>query len=148
MVTSRAATVDGYLAELPADRRAAIATIRQVILDNLPDGYVETMQYGMITYIIPLERYPMTYNTQPLGYVGLASQKNYMSLYLTNVWMDPEAGRWFHDRYTASGKRLDKGKSCVRFRKLDDLPLDLIGEAIARTTVDRFIERYEAARTR
>ena len=146
MAQSKAKTVDEYLAELPADRREAIAALRQVILDHLPEGYEETMQYGMIGYVIPLERYPKTYNRQPLAYVSLASQKNYMSLYLMGVYGDAETGEWFTERYRASGKKLDMGKSCVRFKKLEDLPTELIGEAVARTTVADFIELYEASR--
>ena len=146
MAKSTAETVEEYLAELPEDRRDAIATVRQVILNNLPEGYEETMQYGMIGYVVPLERYPVTYNGQPLAYAALASQKNYMSLYLMNIYSDGEAERWFVDRYHASGKRLDMGKSCVRFRKLEDLPLELIGDTIARTPAAQFIHRYEDSR--
>lgn len=146
MAQSKAETVDEYLEELPPDRREAIASLRKVILDNLPDGYEEVMQYGMIGYVIPLERYPVTYNRQPLGYVGLASQKSYMTLYLLAVYGDRETEQWFTEQFEASGKKLDMGKSCVRFRKLEDLPIDLVGEAIARTPVADFIEQYETAR--
>ena len=146
MAQSKAETVDEYLDELAPDRREAVETVRQVILDSLPEGYEEMMQYGMIGYAIPLERYPVTYNGQPLGYVALASQKNYMSLYLMNIYGDPEAEKWFTESYKATGKRLDMGKSCVRFKSLDDLPLDLIGEAVARTLVSDFIEWYEFMR--
>ena len=143
---SDAVTVDEYLDELPEDRTEALQAVRQVILANLPDGYAEAMNWGMISYEIPLERYPTTYNNKPLAYAALASQKNYMSLYLMSVYGDSETEAWFHDRYLASGKRLDMGKSCVRFRSLDDLPLDLVGEVVARTPVEDFISRYEAAR--
>ena len=143
---SDAVTVDEYLDELPEDRTEALQAVRQVILANLPDGYAEAMNWGMISYEIPLERYPATYNNKPLAYAALASQKNYMSLYLMSVYGDSETEAWFHDRYLASGKRLDMGKSCVRFRSLDDLPLDLVGEVVARTPVEDFISRYEAAR--
>jgi hypothetical protein len=146
MATSSAKTVDQYLDEQPPERREALATVRQAILDNLPDGYEETMQYGMISYIIPFERYPITYNKQPLALASLGAQKNYMTLYLMNVYGDPEIERWFHDAYKASGKKLDMGKSCVRFKKLDDLAVNVVGEAIARTPVDAFIRRYEEAR--
>jgi uncharacterized protein YdhG (YjbR/CyaY superfamily) len=145
---SKAETVDQYIAELPPERRAPIAAVRKIVLDNLPEGYVETMQYGMIGYVIPLDRYPVTYNKQALGYIALASQKSYMSLYLMNVYGSEETERWFAQRYADSGKKLNMGKSCVRFKKLEDLPIDLIGETVARTTVDEFIERYEASRTR
>ena len=146
MAQSKAATVDEYLAEQPPDRRAALEAVRKVILDNLPEGYEETMQYGMIGYVIPQERYPATYNGKALIYAGLASQKNYMSLHLMNIYSDLETERWFVKRYEDSGKKLNMGKSCLRFKKLDDLPMDLIGETIAATSVAAFIERYEASR--
>ena len=120
--------------------------VRRLILENLPMGFQEVMQYGMISYVIPLPRYPKTYNKQPLAYVSLAAQKNYSSLYLMGVYGDPEMENWFVRRYRESKKRLDMGKSCVRFRTLDDLPLDLVGEAIARTSVEDFIQLYENAR--
>jgi len=144
MVSSDAKTPDAYLASLPPERRQALTALRDVIRANLPAGYEEGMGYGMIGYYVPLERFPDTYNGQPLSLAGIASQKRYMSLYLNTVYGDPETDRWFRERYAASGKKLDMGKSCVRFRKLDDVPLDLIGETIARTPVDRYIERYEA----
>ncbi len=146
MAQSAAQTVEEYLNELPADRREAITATRNVILEHLPEGYDETMQYGMISYVIPLERYPVTYNRLPLAYASLASQKNYMSLYLMNVYGDTETERWFTERYKASGRKLNMGKSCVRFKTLEDLPLELVGEVIARTTVVDFIKRYETAR--
>jgi len=146
MAKSAASTVDEYLAELPADRRDAIQTVRKVILANLPAGYEETMLFGMISYVSPLATYGPTYNKQPLMYASLANQKNYMSVYLMNVYADAEAERWFNEAYRATGKRLDMGKSCVRFRSLDDLPVDVIGDAIARTPVAAFIELYEASR--
>ena len=107
------------------------------------------MNFGMIVYCVPLETYPVTYNGHPLEYAALASQKNYVSVYLMDVYADPEAARWFNERYLATGKRLDMGKSCVRFRHLDDVPLALIGEAIARTSVAEFTDRvagFEAQR--
>ncbi len=146
MAQSTAKTVYEYLDELSPDRREAIATVREVILLHLPPGYEETMQYGMIGYVIPLERYPVTYNGQPLAYAALASQKNYMSVYLMNIYSDKEAEQWFVDQYKESGKKLNMGKSCLRFKKLEDLPIDLIGKAIERTKVDDFIELYEASR--
>ena len=148
MVKSNAATAEKYLAELAEDRRAAVAAVRKVILDHLPEGYEEAMQYGMIGYVIPLESYPTTYNGQPLTYAALASQKNYMTLYVMSVYSDSEKERWFVEQFEASGKKLDMGKSCVRFKKLDDLPMDLIGRAIAATSMDEFIRRYEASRPR
>ncbi|MYD35747.1 MAG: DUF1801 domain-containing protein [Dehalococcoidia bacterium] len=148
MVKSDAATVDEYLAGLPEDRREAMQAVRQVVLANLPDGYEECMAYGMIGYVVPLSRYPDTYNKQPLGLAALASQKQYMSLYLNNVYDNPETLEWFMSAYAASGKRLNMGKSCVRFRRLDDLPLDVVGQAIARTSVDDFLASYEESRNK
>lgn len=145
-MTSDAKTVKEYLDSLPDDRSEAIQAVRKVVLDNLSEGYVEVMQYGMISYVIPLSTYPVTYNKQALGLASLGSQKNYMALYLMNVYGDPETEEWFKARYKASGKKLDMGKSCVRFKSLDDLPLDLIGETISRTPVNEFILRYEKSR--
>jgi uncharacterized protein YdhG (YjbR/CyaY superfamily) len=146
MATSNATSPEEMIAALPPDRRDAIAKVREVIQANLPAGYEEGMLFGMIGWYVPLERYPDTYNKQPLGLAALANQKNYMALYLNTVYGDPETARWFRERFAASGKKLDMGKSCVRFRKLDDLPLDVIAETIARTPVDKYIEGYESVR--
>ena len=140
---SKATTVDGYLAELPADRREAIEAVRGVILENLPGGYVEAMNWGMITYQIPLDMYADTYNGQPLMFAALASQKNHMAVYLTGIYISDEAREQFEAAYRETGKRFDVGKSCVRFRKLDDLPLDLIGDTIASVAGQRLIARVE-----
>ena len=148
MVRSAAATVEEYLQELPPDRREDIQLVRELVLDNLPPGYVETMNWGMITYEIPLDRYPKTYNSQPLMYAALASQKRYMSLYLMCVYSHQESRTWFEERYRASGKKLNMGKSCVRFRRVEDLPLDVIAETIAGTSVEDYIKFYEASRKR
>jgi hypothetical protein len=144
-VRSNASTVDDYLAELPDDRREAISAVREVIRENLPAGFEEGMQYGMIGYYVPLERYPDTYNGEPLGVAGLANQKRHLALYLMGVYAE-EDDSWFRERWQSTGKKLDMGKSCVRFRRLDDLPLDVVGEAIARTSVDAFIAAYERSR--
>ncbi len=144
---SNAATVDQYLSELPDDRLEAIEAVRDVILDNLPEGFEEAMNWGMITYQVPLSRYPDTYNKQPLMMAALASQKNHMAVYLTGVYADEASRTKFRTAYQATGKRLDMGQSCVRFRKLDDLPLELIGEAIAEHSVDEFIALNERVRS-
>ena len=144
---SDAKTVAEYLSNLDGVRREAISAVRGVILDNLPDGYEEAMQFGMITYVVPLSVLANTYNGQPLMYVALASQKRYMSLYLTNVYGDESVEQWFRERYRAAGKKLDMGKSCVRFRKLDDLPLALVGEVVAKTPIADFVEVYKASRS-
>lgn len=146
MAQSKANTVSDYLAELPADRRGAIDAVRAVVLDRLPEGYEEAMQYGMIGYSVPLSRYPETYNGAPLNYVALACQKNHMAIYLMGCYGDERLARWFEAGFRKAGKKLDRGKSCVRFKELDDLPLDLIGEAVARMPVDDFIALYERSR--
>src|SRR3989344_5122804 len=146
MVSSNAKTVEQYLKELPQERREAISAVRKVILKNLPKGYEECMMFGMIGYAIPLSKYPNTYNNQPLGIAALASQKNYMSIYLMNVYGNKETEKWFKDAYKKSGKKLDMGKSCVHFKKLDDLPLDVIGKTITLTSVDELIKVYEKSR--
>ena len=148
MASSQASTVDEYLGSLPPERREVISTVREVIRRNLPPGYEETMAWGMIGYGIPLERYPNTYNGQPLGYVALAAQKNHYSLYLMGVYGDPEREKWLAEEFRTAGKKLDMGKSCVRFKKLDDLPLDAIGKVVASVPPEKYIEIYEASRAR
>jgi uncharacterized protein YdhG (YjbR/CyaY superfamily) len=145
-VRSDADSVEQYLAELPDDRRDAIETVRDVIVENLPEGYTEEMNFGMITYSVPLATYPDTYNGQPLMYAALASQKNHMAVYLSGVYADEAHRDAFLDKYRETGKRLDMGKSCVRFRRIDDLPVELIGETISGIDVDTFIEVHEASR--
>lgn len=143
---SEAQTVDEYLAELPDDRRIAIETVRDTILANLPAGFEEVMNWGMITYQVPIETFPDTYNGKPLMYAALASQKNHMAVYLTSVYSLPGQAEEFEAAYRATGKRYDMGKSCVRFRKLDDLPLELIGETIAAIDLETFVTDVEDAR--
>ena len=146
MASTTAQSPDEYIAALPPDRREAISAVRDVIRQNLPDGFEEGMEFGMISYHVPLERFPDTYNRRPLGLAALASQKNHMALYLNNVYGDRGTEAWFRQRYAASGKRLDMGKSCVRFRRLEDLPLEVIGETIARTELEDYVAHYRAAR--
>jgi hypothetical protein len=146
MVKSSATTVQGYLDELPENQRAVVSRVRQLILENLPEGYQETMNWGMITYAIPLERYPNTYNKQPLGYIALAAQKNYYALYLMGCYSDSETDLKLREGFQQAGKRLDMGKSCLRFKKLDDLPFDVLADVIASLTPDAFIQLYEQAR--
>jgi uncharacterized protein YdhG (YjbR/CyaY superfamily) len=141
---SEANTVEEYLAELPEDRREAISKVREVILANLPEGYEESMNWGMIAYEVPLSTYPDTYNGQPLAYAALASQKNHMAVYLSGIYMDEEARAKFEADYRATGKRFDVGKSCVRFRKLDDLPLPVIAEAIRYLPAEQYVARVKA----
>ncbi len=146
MVSSNAATVKEYLASLPDDRRQALSQVRKVIRKNLAPGFKEGMQYGMIGYFIPLSVYPDTYNGQPLGVVALASQKNNMAVYLMCVYANSEIETWFHAAWAKTGKKLNMGKSCVRFKKIDDVALDVIGETISKMTVENFIARYEEVR--
>lgn len=145
---SNATTVEEYLASLPQDRREAISAVRSVILDRLPDGYEEEMRWGMISYEVPLAIQPDTYNGKPLMYAALASQKRHMAVYLSGVYADATVREDFEEAYRATGKRMDMGKSCVRFRRLDDLPLEIIGEAVARYPVNDFVDLYHRARRR
>lgn len=146
MVQSKANTVKEYLDDLPADRRKEIAKVRSVVRKNLPKGYREAMGFGAICYEIPLERYADTYNKKPLGYAGLAAQKNFNTLYLMGAYGDPKQRKRLEAAFRESGKTMDMGKSCLHFRKADDLPLEAIGEIIASTPPDRMIELYEEAR--
>ena len=146
MASSKAETVEQYLQELPEDRRAVVSAVRDVVVRNLPAGYREQMGWGMISYGIPLEDYPNTYNGQPLSYAALAAQKNYYALYLTSPYQDPAQEQWLRDEFAKAGKKLDMGKSCLRFKKLDDLPLAVIGKVIASTPPAELIARHEKAR--
>jgi hypothetical protein len=148
MAHSDATTADQYLAEMPADRRATVAEIRRTILDSLPDGYVETMQYGMLTYVVPLETFADTYNGQPLGVISLANQKNHIAVYLMGVYGDDAERDWFVQAWKATGIRLDMGKSCVRVRDRDGVAFDVLGEAVRRVPPDRLIAAHDAAHGR
>ena len=145
---SEAKTVDQYIAELPDDRREAISALREVILKNLPKGYEEGMAYGMIGYHVPHGLYPAGYHCdpkQPLPFAGLASQKNHMSFYLMCAYSEPEYEKWLREAWAKSGKKLDMGKSCIRFKKLQDVPLDVVGAAIKKVSVNKWVAIYEAA---
>jgi Domain of unknown function (DU1801) len=145
---SEVKSVDEYLKSLPPDRRAAISAVREVILANLPKGYEECLHYGMIGYVVPHSLYPAGYHCNPklpLGFACLGSQKNHMSLHLMSVYGDPAAMAWFQKAWKVSGKKLDMGKACVRFKKLEDVPLDVIGQAFARTPVKNYIAAVEKA---
>ena len=142
---SKAATVEEYLAELPEDRRTAIAAVREEILKNLPAGYEEGMTYGMIGYYIPHSIYPDGYHCdpkQPVPFVNVASQKNHMAVYMFCSYIDPADKEAFLKAYEATGKKLDMGAACVRFKKLADLPLELIGSTIAKIPIERHLETY------
>jgi hypothetical protein len=145
---SKAATVKAYLAELPPDRRAAIEAVRNVILANLDRDYEEGMAYGAIGYYVPHRIYPAGYHCDPkqgLPFAGLGSQKNYMSLGLMCHYSHTGEDRWFRAAWARTGKKLDMGKCCIRFRKLEDLALDVIAEAIRRMPVKKYIEHYESS---
>jgi len=144
---SKASTVEQYLAQLPADRRAAIEGLRQVILKNLDKDYEEGIQYGMIGFYVPHHVYPAGYHCdsrQPLPFAALGSQKNYMSLHLMCVYGSTENSKWFQEAWAKTGKKLDMGKACVRFKKLEDLALDVIGEVIKRVPAKKYIEHMES----
>jgi len=146
---SKAATVKEYLASLPDDRRAAIEAVRKVILAHLDKDYEEGMQYGMIGYYVPHRVYPPGYHTDPkqaLPFAALASQKNHMAFYIMGLNGDPTLAKWFEKAWKDTGRKLDVGKSCIRFKKLDDLALDVIGEALHRLPARKYIEIYEKAR--
>lgn len=144
------ATVSQYLAALPPDRRAAVQAVRQVILKNLGKGYEEGIQYGAIGYFIPHRVYPAGYHcdpSQPLPFGGLASRKGYMAFgFMCHYWDGGTELAWFRDAWAKAGKKLDMGVCCVRFKKLEELPLDVIGEAVRRVPAKKFIELYESAR--
>lgn len=145
---SKATTVAQYLRELPDDRRKPIKTVRKVIRDNLPTGYKEGMQYGMIGYFVPHKLYPNGYHCdpeQPLPFAHLASQKNHIAVYLFGMYSEPKLSEWFIKQWKATGKKLDMGKSCIRFKKIDDVPLELIGQVIKKVPVKKMIKLYEEA---
>ncbi|MCP3976647.1 MAG: DUF1801 domain-containing protein [bacterium] len=144
---SDAKSVEDYLAELPTDRFEAITQLRELILERIPDGYEEAMNWGMITYQVPLSTYPDTYNEKPLMYAALASQKNHFAVYLSGIYQEDGKRDSFLEAYKETGKRLDVGQSCVRFRKIDDVPFEVIGDAIAAIPVSEFVSVAKAART-
>lgn len=141
------ATVAKFLGGLPKDRRDTIRAVRKVILDNLDDGYAEIMQNGAIGYVVPHSVYPPGYHcdpTQPLPYVGIVSQKHHMGVHLFCVYCSEAEQRRFREAWIKTGKKLDMGKSCVRFKKIDDVALDVIGKTIKRTPVKKFVAYYES----
>jgi len=144
---SKATTVEAYIAELPEDRQKMINEFRKVIKKNLPKGFQECMNYGMIGWVVPHSKYPGGYHCNPkdpLPFMGLASQKNSVNFYHMGIYGDPKLLKWFTDEHAkASSKKLDMGKSCVRYKKAEDIPLKLIGELAAKISVDDWISRYE-----
>ena len=146
MPTKTATTAEDYIAALPEDRRRPIAEVRLLVKKNLPKGYAEFVTGDMIYYGVPLQRFPNTYNGHPLCYIALAGQKNYCSLYLMSVYGSKKHEAALRDAFKAAGKKLDMGKSCVRFRTIDDLPMDAVGQLIASVSPDQWIEIYESSR--
>ena len=146
MVSSAATSVDAYLAELPPQRRAVVSAVRDMVNAHIPPGYEEGMAYGMIGWSVPLSRYPVTYNKQPLSYAALAAQKNNYALYLTCAEAGSGREQALRDAYAEAGRKLDMGKSCLRFKSLDELLIAPVAALIAATSVEQFIARYEASR--
>ncbi len=146
---SKAKTVAQYLKELPPDRREIVARVREVILENLDDAFEEGMQYGMIGYYVPHSVFPDGYHCdpkQPLPFAGLASQKNHLAVYLMAIYSESAEENWFRREWTKTGKKLDMGKCCVRFKKLEDVALDVIGQAIQRVSARDYIDYYVRVR--
>lgn len=148
MVSSKETTPAAYIASLPTDRRKVITAVRSIIRKRLPKGYEEAMNYGMLAYQVPLSRYPDTYNRQPLMYLALAAQKNNYALYLSCTSQDKALMGKLAAAYKADGRKPDMGKGCLRFRTLEELPLDVIGEIVASTPVERRIALHEEAMKR
>lgn len=140
---SKAATVEDYIRELPEDRRDTVIRMRELILANLPVGYEESMTWGMPTYEVPLSAYPKTYNKKPLMFLALAAQKNYYSLYLMHVYQDGEAHKRLEEAFERMGEKMNIGKSCLRFKSIDRIPLDEIAALIASMPLQDYISLYE-----
>lgn len=148
MVYSKAKTVSEYLAELEPKRQAEIEKLRQLLLSSLPAGLEEAMNWGMICYQVPLSLVPKTYNNQPLLYAAIASQKNYISLYLMPIYAFDQARAQFESAWLATGKKLDVGKSCVRFKNLDEIPLQVVSKAAGQISLAEYVKRYELIQAR
>jgi hypothetical protein len=146
MKKTDATTVEQYLTQLTPEKRQGMEQLRKLILQYLPDGYVETINWGMISYEIPLKTYPETYNGKPLSFIALAAQKNHYALYLNNVYMNPELKASLEGAFAAAGVKFDMGKSCLRVKDLDKTPLAALGKVIASTPVADFIAQYEAVK--
>jgi len=146
LVKSRAETVKEYLEELSPEKRKVVKKLRDKVLENLPIGYQETMNWGMISYEVPLTRYPDTYNKKPLMFAAIAAQKNYYSLYLTPVYQSKELEKELKEKYKETGIKVNMGKSCLRFKRIEEIPIDFIGDLISRVSIKEFIQIYEASR--
>jgi hypothetical protein len=149
MVTKRPAlTVRQWLASVPAERKHAINAVRNAVNEHLPQGYEETVDWGMLAWVVPLATLPNTHNGHPLMLAALGAHTKLMTIYLMSVYSDPKIRREFETAYKKTGKKLDMGGSCVHFKTLDDLPLDVVGDIIARVAVNEYVERYQHSRTR
>lgn len=146
MAQSKAATVAQYLSDLPPERAAIVSTVREFVNRHLPAGFDETMRFGMISWEVPLERYPNTYNGQPLNVASLAAQKHHTALYLMCVYIDPAGERLLREAYAAAAMKLDFGKSCLRFKSLDRFLPEAVIPILERSSVEAVIGSYEAAR--
>ena len=146
---STAKTADEYIASLPEDRKEAMNKLRAIFLSNLPEGFVEGMGYGMMGYDVPHSIYPNGYHCdpkQPLPFLGMASQKNFIAVYHMGIYANKELYDWFAAEYPKHCKtKLDMGKSCIRFKKMDAIPYALLGELATRMSVQDWISTYEAA---
>jgi len=144
---SSAKTVNDYLDELPKERKAAFLKLRKSILDNIPKGFDEQLSYGMLGYVVPHSIYPNGYHCNPklpLPFIAIAAQKNFIALYHMGIYVNPLLLQWFTAEYPKhSNQKLDMGKSCIRFKKLDQIPFDLIGEVVRKISVQDWIECYE-----
>ncbi|SRX75334.1 DUF1801 domain-containing protein [Aequorivita antarctica] len=144
---SRAETPDQYIAELPEDRKEVMQELRETVKKNLPKGFEETMQYGMISYVVPHSIYPDGYHckpTDPLPFLSIASQKNHIAFYHMAIYIDPKLHEWFTEEYPKHAKgKLDMGKSCIRFKNPKNIPFELLGELTTKVSVDQWISKYE-----
>jgi uncharacterized protein YdhG (YjbR/CyaY superfamily) len=145
---NKSQTVSEYLAGLPAEQRATVGKLRSFVKKHLPKGYKEQIGWGAITYAVPLKTLPDTYNGEPLCYAAIAAQKNHYSLYLMGAYGDPRQTKWMASEFKKRGKKLDMGKSCLRFKSLDDIPLDVVGEVIASKPLDEYVDTYRASRAK
>lgn len=145
---SAASTINDYLTDIPEERKPAFLKLRETILNNIPKGFIEQMSYGMIGYLVPHDLYPKGYHCNPklpLPFVNIASQKNFIALYHMGIYANPQLLQWFVDEYPKhSNQKLDMGKSCIRFKKMDQIPFDLIGELMQKISVADWIDCYES----
>ena len=148
MKTRPSLTVDEWLASVPAERKEAINAVRDAVNEHLPQGYAETVDWGMLAWVVPLSTLPNTHNGRPLMLAALGAHTKLMTIYLMSVYSDSKIRTEFETAYKQTGKKLDMGGCCVHFKKLDDLPLDVVGNTIARVPVDHYVERYQNSRTK